>query len=177
MNMYEALIICGRLEIIFNDHEDLLDEVKILERRIIDGDSFYGLITLGRMGELLIDTNLEVEESLKKLEEFFSNEVSTAKLEFPDIDFSDLNSLDMNSSKINHADMEFRNKPIEELKLSTRAYKCLSIAGIHKAGDILNILHDDLKKGIINGQKIHGLGRKTCDEIENLLAEYGYLLD
>lgn len=171
MNMYEALIICGRLEIIFNDHEDLLDEVKILERRIIDGDSFYGLITLGRMGELLIGTNLEVEENLKKLEEFFLNEVSTAKLDFSDIDFSDLNS-----SNINHADMEFRNKPIEELKLSTRAYKCLSIAGIHKAGDIIDILHDDLKKGIINGQKIHGLGRKTCEEIEDLLAEYGYLL-
>lgn len=171
MNMYEALIICGRLEIIFNDHEDLLDEVKILERRIIDGDSFYGLITLGRMGELLIGTNLEVEENLKKLEEFFLNEVSTAKLDFSDIDFSDLNSLN-----INHADMEFRNKPIEELELSTRAYKCLSIAGIHKAGDIINILHDDLKKGKIHGKKIHGLGRKTYDEIEKLLAEHGYTL-
>lgn len=174
MNKYEALIICGRIEKIFNDYEELLSKV---ERGIFEGDSFYGLTILRRMRVVLINTNLEVEDKLKLLEEFFSNGELTAKLEFPDIDFSDLNSLDMNSSNINHADMEFRNKPIEELKLSTRAYKCLSIAGIHKAGDILNILHDDLKKGIINGQKIHGLGRKTCDEIENLLAEYGYLLD
>lgn len=176
MNMYEALIICGRLEIILNDHEDLLDEVKILERRIIDGDSFYGLITLGRMGELLIDTNLEVEESLKKLEEFFSNEVSTAKLGFADIDFLDMDSSDMNSSSINRADMEFRNMEIGELGVSARARNCLSLAGIHKIGDILNIPHDDLKKGIINGQKIHGLGRKSRNEIEESLAEYGYYL-
>ncbi len=65
---------------------------------------------------------------------------------------------------------ELDNKPIEELELSVRSSNCLRAANINTLGELREKSLDDL-------EKIKNLGKKSLNEIEEKLAEYGVELE
>jgi DNA-directed RNA polymerase subunit alpha len=65
---------------------------------------------------------------------------------------------------------ELDNKPIEELELSVRSSNCLRAANINTLGELREKSLEDL-------EKIKNLGKKSLNEIEEKLAEYGVELE
>lgn len=61
---------------------------------------------------------------------------------------------------------EILQTPIEEVKLSTRTYNCLYRAGKNTLGDIVEMTEREL-------MNVRNLGRKSADEVKQVLKEYG----
>ena len=59
--------------------------------------------------------------------------------------------------------------PIEELDLSVRSYNCLKRAGINTLDDFIDKTEEDL-------MYIRNMGKKSLNEIKNVLASYGFFL-
>ena len=70
MNKFEALIITGKLEVYFAGEKELLDEVKSIQKCIIDDDLINLAISLGRLDELSNSTNENVGKYLDNLMRF-----------------------------------------------------------------------------------------------------------
>ena len=58
---------------------------------------------------------------------------------------------------------------IDELELSVRSYNCLKRAGINTIGDLISRTPEDM-------MKVRNLGRKSLDEVEEKLAQFGLAL-
>lgn len=56
--------------------------------------------------------------------------------------------------------------PIVELDLSVRSYNCCKRAGINTLGDLCGKTYTEM-------QKVRNLGKKSLQEIEKKMAEYG----
>ncbi len=65
---------------------------------------------------------------------------------------------------------ELDDKPIEDLQLSVRSSNCLRAANINTLGELKNKSIDEL-------EKIKNLGKKSLNEIIEILTEYGYELN
>jgi DNA-directed RNA polymerase subunit alpha len=59
--------------------------------------------------------------------------------------------------------------PVETLNLSVRSFNCLKRAGISKVSELLDLTEDEI-------MKMRNFGRKSLDEIEQVLAERGLTL-
>jgi len=61
---------------------------------------------------------------------------------------------------------EILQTPIEEVNFSTRTYNCLYRAGKNTLGDIVEMTEREL-------MNVRNLGRKSADEVKQVLKEYG----
>ncbi|MBR2744474.1 MAG: hypothetical protein IKE01_04175 [Clostridia bacterium] len=111
MNKYEALIITGRLEVYFAGENELLDEVKSVQKCIVDDDLINLAISLGRLNELSNSTNENVGKLLDDLMRFCVS--SNVEIE------------------------DNKNMILEEMGLSIRSYNCLARAGLKNVADLL----------------------------------------
>jgi DNA-directed RNA polymerase subunit alpha len=59
--------------------------------------------------------------------------------------------------------------PVESLNLSVRSFNCLKRAGISKVSELLDLTEDEI-------MKMRNFGRKSLDEIKQVLAERGLSL-
>ena len=59
--------------------------------------------------------------------------------------------------------------PVETLNLSVRSFNCLKRAGISKVSDLLDLTEDEI-------MKMRNFGRKSLDEIKQVLSERGLSL-
>ncbi len=59
--------------------------------------------------------------------------------------------------------------PVETLNLSVRSFNCLKRAGISKVSELLDLTEDEI-------MKMRNFGRKSLDEIKQVLAERGLTL-
>ncbi|MHB8141202.1 MAG: DNA-directed RNA polymerase subunit alpha [Vulcanimicrobiaceae bacterium] len=59
--------------------------------------------------------------------------------------------------------------PVETLNLSVRSYNCLKRAGISRVSELLDLTEDEI-------MKMRNFGRKSLDEIQQVLAERGLSL-
>jgi DNA-directed RNA polymerase subunit alpha len=59
--------------------------------------------------------------------------------------------------------------PVETLNLSVRSFNCLKRAGISKVSELLDLTEDEI-------MKMRNFGRKSLDEIKQVLAERGLSL-
>jgi DNA-directed RNA polymerase subunit alpha len=59
--------------------------------------------------------------------------------------------------------------PVESLNLSVRSFNCLKRAGISKVSELLDFTEDEI-------MKMRNFGKKSLDEIKQVLAERGLTL-
>ena len=59
--------------------------------------------------------------------------------------------------------------PVETLNLSVRSFNCLKRAGISKVSELLDLTEDEI-------MKMRNFGKKSLDEIKQVLAERGLSL-
>jgi DNA-directed RNA polymerase subunit alpha len=59
--------------------------------------------------------------------------------------------------------------PVETLNLSVRSFNCLKRAGISKVSELLDLTEDEI-------MKMRNFGKKSLDEIKDVLAERGLSL-
>ncbi len=59
--------------------------------------------------------------------------------------------------------------PVETLNLSVRSFNCLKRAGISKVSELLDLTEDEI-------MKMRNFGKKSLDEIKQVLAERGLTL-
>jgi DNA-directed RNA polymerase subunit alpha len=59
--------------------------------------------------------------------------------------------------------------PVETLNLSVRSYNCLKRAGISKVSELLDLSEDEI-------MKMRNFGKKSLDEIKQVLSERGLSL-
>ncbi|HEY6486513.1 MAG TPA: DNA-directed RNA polymerase subunit alpha [Candidatus Cybelea sp.] len=59
--------------------------------------------------------------------------------------------------------------PVETLNLSVRSFNCLKRAGISKVSELLDLTEDEI-------MKMRNFGKKSLDEIKQVLAERGLML-
>lgn len=126
MNMYEALMITGRLEIIFQGEGQILNEVVRLQKSISEKDYAGCAISLGRLGEMTKKCKLDDSKSLESLSEFVINKEEVPKI----VDTT-----------------------IEDLKFSVRTFNCLKRSGFSTIGDLLKLNGEELCKIRNLGQK------------------------
>lgn len=65
--------------------------------------------------------------------------------------------------------MRLGDKPIDELELTVRSYNCLKNAKIHTLGELARKTESELLQS-------RNFGRKSLNEIKELLAEFGLRL-
>ena len=120
MNKFEALIITGKLEVYFADEKRLLDEVKSIQKYIVDDDLVNLAISLGRLNELSKSPNENVSKHLEDL-----------------IEYGVAFNVEMGNS---------RNITIEDLDFSVRTFNCMKRAGCNTVADILKYNGEELIK-------------------------------
>lgn len=154
MNKFEALIITGKLEVYFAGEKELLDEVKSIQKYIVDDDLVNLAISLGRLNELSKSHNENVGKYLENLVKY----CVTSNVEMEDK----------------------KNIAIEEMDLTVRTFNCMKRAGCNTIADILKLdrkglLKNSGKKGvdeIIAKMKELGFedwANKVSEEIEEIL--------
>ena len=111
MNKFEALIITGKLEVYFTGEKKLLNEVKSIQKYIVDDDLNKLAITLGRLNELSKSSNENVSKHLEDLIGY----VVSANVETVDTG----------------------NMTVEDLDFSVRTFNCIKRAGCNNVEDIL----------------------------------------
>ena len=120
MNKFEALIITGKLEVYFAGEKKLLDEVKSIQKYIVDDDLINLAISLGRLNELSKSPNENVSKHLEDL-----------------IGYGVAFNVEMRNS---------RNITIEDLDFSVRTFNCMKRAGCNTVADILKYNGEELIK-------------------------------
>ena len=120
MNKFEALIITGKLEVYFAGEKRLLDEVKSIQKYIVDDDLVNLAISLGRLNELSKSPNENVSKHLEDL-----------------IGYGVAFNVEMRNS---------RNITIEDLDFSVRTFNCMKRAGCNTVADILKYNGEELIK-------------------------------
>ena len=116
MNKFEALIITGKLEVYFSGEKELFDEVKSIQKCIIDDDLINLAISLGRLYELSKSSNENVS---KHLEDLISYVVGS------------------------NVKKDKTNMTIEEMDLTIRSCNCLKRVCCNTVADILNYTVED----------------------------------
>lgn len=117
MNKFEALIITGKLEVYLSGEKELFDEVKSIQKCIIDDDLINLAISLGRLYELSKSSN---ENASKHLEDLISYVVgSNVKIK------------------------DKTNMTVEEMDLTIRSFNCVKRAGCNTVADILKYVGED----------------------------------
>ncbi len=118
MNRYEALVVTGRLEVIFAGDKKILEEVKALQEHIVNGN-FVGLaITLGRLDALPKPRNKNMGKQLEDLVRYFISDDAIME--------------------------EQKTKRIEDIDWENRTYFILHKCGLKTVGDILKLDGSDL---------------------------------
>ncbi len=149
MKKFEALIITGKLEIYFAGEKELLDEVKLIQKCIVDDDSINLAISLGRLEELSNSTNENVGKCLDNLMRF---------------------CIDSNIENGENDKLEsYKNMTIEELDLSTRTFNCLK--RYTQAQSVADILAIDRSRFM----EIKNLGRKSTIEVVKKMEALGFV--
>lgn len=120
MNKFEALIITGKLEVYFAGEKKLLDEVKSIQKYIVDDDLVNLAISLGRLNELSKSPNENVSKHLEDL-----------------IEYGVAFNVEMRNS---------RNITVEDLDFSVRTFNCMKRAGCNTVADILKYNGEELIK-------------------------------
>ena len=120
MNKFEALIITGKLEVYFAGEKKLLDEVKSIQKYIVDDDLINLAISLGRLNELSKSPNENVSKHLEDL-----------------IEYGVAFNVEMGNS---------RNITVEDLDFSVRTFNCMKRAGCNTVADILKYNGEELIK-------------------------------
>ncbi len=127
MNKFEALIITGKLEVYFAGEKKLLDEVKSIQKYIVDDDLINLAISLGRLNELSKSPNENVSKHLEDL-----------------IEYGVAFNVEMGNS---------RNITVEDLDFSVRTFNCMKRAGCNTVADILKYNGEELNKVLHLGKK------------------------
>lgn len=106
------------------------------------------------------DGSLDVESAIKKATDtLMQNFLILADLtEVPVYEYQDTESTDENSDVLNIT--------IDELELSARSLNCLKKAGIHTVDDLIKKDYEELAN-------IKNFGKKSADEINAKLIQYG----
>lgn len=117
MNKFEALVITGKLEVYFSGEKELFDEVKSIQKCIINDDLINLAISLGRLYELSKSSNENVSKHLEDL----------------------INCVVESNVKIK----DKTNMTIEEMDFVIRTFNCLKRAGCNTVADILNYTGED----------------------------------
>lgn len=118
MNKFEALVITGKLEVYLSGEKELFDEVKSIQKCIIDGDLINLAISLGRLYELSKSSNENVSKHLENLIGYVVE--SNVKIK------------------------DKTNMTIEEMDLTVRAFNSLKRYGYNTVADILKCTGEDL---------------------------------
>lgn len=117
MNRYEALVVTGRLEVIFAGDEKILEEVKALQEHIVNGN-FVGLaITLGRLDALPKPRNKNIGKQQEDLVRYFISDDAIME--------------------------ERKSIKLEDMNLGVRTYLMLKRNGCKTVGDILKLVGYD----------------------------------
>lgn len=114
MTKFEALIITGKLEVYVTGEKELFDEVKSMQKYLINDDFVNLAISCNRLAEHLAEHSASIKEKVGEYQEDFINYVETQVID------------------------------IRDLGLSVRAHNCLKRACIDTVGDILNLNGDKL---------------------------------
>lgn len=117
MNKFEALIITGKLEVYFSGKKELFDEVKSIQKCIINDDLINLAISLGKLYELSKSSNENASKHLNDL----INYVVESNVEIKDK----------------------TNMTVEEMDFSIRTFNCVKRAGCNTVADILNYTGKD----------------------------------
>ena len=117
MNKFEALIITGKLEVYFSGKKELFDEVKSIQKCIINDDLINLAISLGKLYELSKSSNENVSKHLEDL----INYVVESNVEIKDK----------------------TNMTVEEMDFALRTFNCVKRAGCNAVADILNYTGKD----------------------------------
>lgn len=117
MNKFEALIITGKLEVYLSGEKELFDEVKSIQKCIIDDDLINLAISLGRLYELSKSSNENVSKHLEDLISYVVE--SNVKIK------------------------DKTNMTIEEMDLTVRSLNCVKRAGCKTVADILKYAGED----------------------------------
>lgn len=149
MNKFEALIITGKLEVYFAGEKELLDEVKSIQKCIIDDDLINLAISLGRLDELSNSTNENVGKYLDNLMRF---------------------CIASNIENVENVKLEaYKNMTVEELDLSVRTYNVLTRS--RPIRDVEDILALDR----FSFSTIRNLGRKSAIEVVEKMETLGFV--
>ena len=157
MNVYEALMITGRLEIQLEGNEKSINELKKIQKCIIEKDFVNLAISLGRLSELSKGSIADADKSINALTKFITNKEEVT--EQPHV-------FDMT---------------IEDLNLSDRSLNCMKRAGFNMVSDILRLSGAELyrvKQLCKNSyeevlDRLEALGQKSfVEKTRALIEEY-----
>lgn len=149
VNKYKAFISTGKLEILVRDHEQLLAEVKSIQKHLEENDYINFAITFGKLSELAKKHNIDIAEEL----DFLSNCVVPFAVKGEE------------ERELTEKE-KVLNKDIEDVDFSVRTFNCLKRSGVNKINDIY----------LMNDQKLHSisnLGGRIFDEIVKKMYNLG----
>ena len=153
MEKCNVLIITGKLEILLQDDETLVAEVKNLQKYISEDDFVHFSIAFGRFSELLKGSAYNVDNYVLSLLDYISNFESSFQSEI-----EELNSEKQLSTYIG------------SLGLSTRTFNALYHANIRTIGDLVSMTSLEL-------YRMSNIGKKSYMEIIKTLKNLGYTLN
>ena len=148
MNKFEALIVTGKLEVLLSSGEEkLLEEVKVIQKCIIDDELANLVISLGKISART-HNDKNVCNCIEQLIKYGSGSKGEemAKKE------------------------EKKKMSIEELGLSIRTFNYLKSAGINTVGDILNCSKEEMAKVT----RVKSVGQKSYDDVLCKMEEFGF---
>ena len=149
MNKFEALIITGKLEVYFAGEKELLDEVKSIQKCIVDDDLINLAISLGRLDELSNSTNENVGKYLDNLMRFcIASNIENGE---------------------NVKQEAYKNMTVEELDLSVRTYNVLT------RNRPIRTVEDILAMDRFDFSTIRNLGRKSALEVVEKMETLGFV--
>lgn len=150
MNKFEALIITGKLEVYFSGEKELFDEVKSIQKCIIDDDLINLAISLGRLYELSKSSNENVSKHLEDLISYVVESNVEIKVVESNVEIKDKT-----------------NMTVEEMDFSIRTVNCVKRAGCSTVADILKYAVEDFLA-------IRNLGLKSATEVIAKMKELGF---
>lgn len=121
MDKINLLATTGRLEIVFQNNEPLLKELKELQNSVFGDDLFRSAVSFGRLSKMAEYAGLECGEEFKAL---YDN-------------LSDIGRVNADG---------VANIAIEDLDFSVRTFNVLKRAGLNTVGDIAKKSEADLAK-------------------------------
>lgn len=126
MDKLKALMITGSLEVKFEGRERLLNEVKILQKNILEDDVSHVAIEIGRLREMLNNlAGINADEKIIQLRNCILLEESNANLDLP----------------------------IDEMEFTVRTYNALYRAGIRIVRQLVALSLEELKNVLNLGEK------------------------
>jgi len=151
MNRLETLIITGKLEVRFQQHEQLLNELANLQKFIEERDYARLAISFGRLTELINDSEIDVSNHMQSLYKF----ISEAEEHF------------QREQKFNKTEEEKLNMPLEDLDFSLHVYNCLKRVNIHTVKDLVAMTEIDF-------MKVKNLGKIGYEEVVLKFKQLGF---